>query len=81
MTASPGIIETQEWAGPLENPGWVEAIREPTRRLLHYCRSNDWVGCDSYDALNSRVFKAPRFLDFRLARLALTQFNKRSPIG
>lgn len=46
--------------------------------LLAYCRANDWAGYDPYDALNSRVFRALPFLDFRLARLALTQGVKRS---
>jgi len=49
--------------------------------LLAYCRTNDWAGYDPYDALNSRVFRALPFLDFRLARLALTQGIKRSPVN
>ncbi len=50
-------------------------------KLLAYCRANDWAGYDPYDALNSRVFKALPFLNFRLARLALTQGVKRCPIN
>jgi len=49
--------------------------------LLAYCRANGWAGYDPYDALNSRVFRALPFLDFRLARLALTQGIKRSPVN
>jgi hypothetical protein len=49
--------------------------------LLAYCRANDWAGYDPYDALNSRVFRVLPFLDFRLARLALTQGVKRSPVN
>jgi len=49
--------------------------------LLAYCRANDWAGYDPYDALNSRVFRALPFLDFRLARLVLTQGVKRSPVN
>ena len=49
--------------------------------LLAYCRANDWAGYDPYDALNSRVFRSLPFLDFRLARLALTQGVKRSPVN
>ncbi|MBE3142798.1 MAG: hypothetical protein IMZ61_02605 [Planctomycetes bacterium] len=50
-------------------------------KLLVYCRANNWAGYDPYDALNSRVFKALPFLNFRLARLALTQSVKRCPIN
>jgi hypothetical protein len=50
-------------------------------RLLDYCKKNDWAGYDPYDALNSRIFKALPFLDFRLFRLGLTQMLKRSPVN
>lgn len=56
-------------------------LRATTLKLLAYCRLNDWAGYDPYDALNSRIFQALPFLDFRLARLLLTQANKRSPIN
>ena len=59
--------------------------REEARRaaldLLAYGRANDWAGYDPYDALNSRLFKLLPFLNFRLARLALTQAVKRSPVN
>ncbi len=59
--------------------------REEARRaaldLLDYCRANDWAGYDPYDALNSRIYRALPFLHFRLARLALTQGVKRSPVN
>ncbi len=50
-------------------------------KLLAYCRANEWAGYDPYDALNSRMFKALPFLDFKLARLGLTQAIKRCPIN
>ena len=50
-------------------------------KLLSYCRANDWAGYDPYDALNSRVFRAMPFLNFRLARLVLTQGVKRCPVN
>jgi len=58
-----------------------EEIEATARKLLAYCRANDWAGYDPYDALNSRLFKALPFLDSRLPRLALTQVLKRSPIN
>ena len=55
--------------------------RTTALKLLAYGRANNWAGYDPYDALNSRVFKALPFLDFRLARLALTQGVKRCPVN
>jgi hypothetical protein len=59
----------------------LEEARRAALDLLAYCRANDWAGYDPYDALNSRVFRALPCLDFRLARLALTQGVKRSPVN
>jgi hypothetical protein len=56
-------------------------IRRTALELLSYCRANEWAGYDPYDALNSRIFRALPFLNFRLARLALTQGVKRSPVN
>jgi hypothetical protein len=56
-------------------------VERATRKLLAYCRRNDWAGYDPYDALNSRLFKALPVLDSRIPRLALTQILKRSPIN
>jgi hypothetical protein len=56
-------------------------VQATALELLEYCRANNWAGHDPYDALNSRVFEALPFLDFKLARLALTQLVKRSPIN
>jgi hypothetical protein len=51
------------------------------RKLLAYCRANDWAGYDPYDALNSKLFEAFPALHFRIPQLALTQALKRSPIN
>lgn len=59
----------------------LTTAKSATIKLLAYCRANSWAGYDPYDALNSRVFKALPFLNFRLARLALTQGVKRCPIN
>jgi hypothetical protein len=56
-------------------------VERATRKLLAYCRQNDWAGYDPYDALNSGLFKALPLLDSRIPRLALTQILKRSPIN
>jgi len=51
------------------------------RELWSYCRAQDFAGYDPYDGLNSRVFQSTPLKDSRLARLAWTQFCKRSPIN
>ena len=56
----------------------VEAV---AKKLLAYCVANDWAGYDPYDALNSGLFSAVRFLNTRVPRLILTQAMKRSPIN
>jgi hypothetical protein len=52
-----------------------------TLKLLAYCQANEWAGYDPYDALNSQIFKALPFLDFRLFRLGFTQAIKRFPLN
>jgi hypothetical protein len=64
-----------------ERQGSINSARAAALRLLDYCRRNGWAGFDPYDALNSRLFKAIPVLDFRLARLGLTQGVKRCPIN
>jgi hypothetical protein len=56
-------------------------VARAARKLLAYCRQNNWAGHDPYDALNSRLFRALPVLDSRIPRLALTQILKRSPIN
>ena len=49
--------------------------------LWQWCRAHDFAGCDPYDALNSRLFQATPLKHSRIARLAWTQFFKRSPLN
>lgn len=58
-----------------------DRITDTTLRLLAYCRANRWAGYDPYDALNSRVLQALPFLNFKMARLILTQTVKRCPVN
>ncbi len=51
------------------------------RDLWKWCRAQGFAGYDPYDALNSRWFQATRLKRSRFARLAWTQFHKRSPIN
>ena len=50
-------------------------------RLEAYCREREWAGFDPYDALNSSLFANTPFARSRIARLALTQLLKRSPVN
>jgi len=56
-------------------------VKTTAQKLSAYCRANEWAGYDPYDALNSRLFAALPFLNYRLPRLVLTQALKRSPIN
>lgn len=49
--------------------------------LWQWCRQQGFAGYDPYDALNSGWFQATPFKRSRWARLAWTQFHKRSPIN
>jgi hypothetical protein len=49
--------------------------------LWKYCRSHDFAGHDPYDGLNSELFQSTPLRNSRFARLAWTQFCKRSPIN
>jgi hypothetical protein len=51
------------------------------RDLWKWCRACGLAGYDPYDALNSRIFQATPFRNSPAARLAWTQFHKRSPIN
>ncbi|HYX27552.1 MAG TPA: hypothetical protein VE863_03215 [Pyrinomonadaceae bacterium] len=51
------------------------------RDLWKYCRVRGYAGHDPYDGLNSRLFQSTPFKRSRAARLAWTQFHKRSPIN
>ena len=49
--------------------------------LWQWCRGQGFAGYDPYDALNSRWFQATPLKRSRWARLAWTQFHKRSPVN
>jgi hypothetical protein len=62
-------------------PASYQNAQSATLTLLAYCRSNNWAGYDPYDGLNSGLFKALPFFNFRIPRLMLTQALKRSPVN
>jgi hypothetical protein len=51
------------------------------RELWDWCRAQGFAGYDPYDGLNSRLFQATPAKNSRFARLAWTQFHKRSPVN
>jgi hypothetical protein len=58
-----------------------DEIQSAHKSLWQWCRAQGFAGHDPYDALNSRLFQATPLKHSRLARLAWTQFHKRSPIN
>ena len=56
-------------------------LKTAHKDLWKWCRDQGFAGYDPYDALNSRLFQATPFKRSRAARLAWTQFHKRSPIN
>ncbi len=50
-------------------------------RLFAYCEREDFAGYDPFDGLNSGVFQFTPLKHVRIARLALLQAVKRSPIN
>ena len=81
MSSAPIMDTTPIQSMAMNARGELAPIKDIALQLLAYCRAEEWSGYDPYDALNSRVFKALPFLDFKLARLALTQGVKRCPIN
>lgn len=73
-----GIAGQRRKAGPADD---LPLLKETTLKLLAYCRARQWAGYDPYDALNSRLFGILPFLDFKLARFAMTQVVKRSALN
>jgi hypothetical protein len=51
------------------------------RSLAAWCRERDYAGHDPFDGLNSRLFQYTPLKNSRTARLAWTQFFKRSPLS
>jgi hypothetical protein len=58
-----------------------EDIENVAIKLFSYCRANHWAGYDPYDALNSRILAAVPLLNFKAARLLMTQAVKRCPVN
>src|ERR1700722_480224 len=71
---------TRAYADMKNDPGFSLPVEAATRKLLAYCRANDWAGYDPYDALNSRLMALP-ILQSRVPRIVLTQALKRSPVN
>jgi rhamnogalacturonyl hydrolase YesR len=49
--------------------------------LYSYCKNENWVGYDPYDALNSKIFRTLPFKHHKHFRLLYLQFNKKSMIN
>jgi hypothetical protein len=58
----------------------AEDLTEIYEELFAWCKARGFAGSDPFDGLNSRIFKATPFRNYRSPRLALTQLVKRSPV-
>src|SRR5712675_965020 len=56
-------------------------LKTAHRDLWKWCLTEGLAVYDPYDGLNSRVFQATPLKRSRIARLAWTQFHKRSPVN
>ncbi len=56
-------------------------LKTAHEQLWKYCRAQGYAGYDPFDGLNSRLFQATPLKTSRAARLAWTQFHKRSPLN
>lgn len=57
----------------------MNSARDSLFRLFDYCKSQDWIGYDPYDGLNSEVFHfLPAFKNIKIFRLLFSQMNKKS---
>src|SRR5215475_11606293 len=56
----------------------IDECRDSLSSLLAFCRGEAWKGYDPYDGLNSSL---ARVFPFKVARTALTQLVKRSPLN
>ena len=57
----------------------IEQLERCVDKLRAYLRAQDYAGYDPYDGLESRVFQALPLQRWKWARIAMTQFMKRSP--
>lgn len=81
VTDTEAAAATSSVQAPIHYSESSAQIREITLKLLNYCKENNWAGYEPYDVLNSRLFTALPFLNFKFSRLAFTQLLKRSPIN
>lgn len=56
-------------------------LEEAFNKLREYCEKEDYKGWDPYDGLNSKIFNATPFKNWKFGRLAWIQLFKRNPIN
>jgi hypothetical protein len=59
----------------------MSELERAYQKLATWCREREFAGYDPFDGLNSKVFQATPLKNSRMARLAWTQFFKRSPVN
>jgi len=56
-------------------------LKNDIDKLIEYCSSQEWLGYDPYDGLNSPLFKYSFFNRNKFFRILIIQFFKNSPIN
>jgi rhamnogalacturonyl hydrolase YesR len=60
----------------------MNIVRDSLNRLYLYCKNQEYIGYDPYDALNSKVFQSAPFLkNHKIFRLVFLQANKKFKIN
>ena len=59
----------------------ISKLEESISNLRDYCETENFMGWDPYDGLNSPIIKKTFLNRIPLARLIFIQFFKRSPIN
>jgi len=59
----------------------MENIFNSFIKLKNYCEKNNFSGWDPYDGLNSKLIRVLQLHKSKFLRIAIIQFNKKSPIN
>ncbi len=60
----------------------IDIVYNSLKKLILYCKTQNWIGYDPFDGLNSNLFQAlPVLKSKKFCRLAFLQLNKNSPFN
>lgn len=60
----------------------MNSVKHSLDKLYSFCKTQDWIGYDPFDGLNSKIFNfSPILKNYKLCRLIFLQLNKRIPVN